>query len=155
MASELIARCPFCGREPRRMDRASDHTGTGWFWVISCSCGGHTAHAHIHGATEIEAIVAWNRRTPSAREQRLADTITWAFNELLGRDDIHTKFVRDRLRAALATDREGKRDSDDGPCIVQAKCTCGCIEAEVYAWDGLGMPTEAVCMKCGRGIVLA
>ena len=72
MASNLKP-CPFCGREPRRMDRASSvaESPTGWCWFIYCHCGGYAANAHIYGKTEEEAIAAWNTRSADAELDRL------------------------------------------------------------------------------------
>lgn len=57
-----ILPCPFCGKEPRYINRASNHTKTGWFWAISCYCGGYTATAYQIGETEEEVIRRWNAR---------------------------------------------------------------------------------------------
>jgi Lar family restriction alleviation protein len=60
-AFDLLS-CPFCGRAPGRMSRASDHSETREFHVVSCFCGGYSARAHQHGETAAQAAERWNTR---------------------------------------------------------------------------------------------
>jgi Lar family restriction alleviation protein len=58
--------CPFCGREPVRSSRASDHTATGKYHTVSCFCGGYAARAWV-GSDSAEAVEKlWNTRHDKA-----------------------------------------------------------------------------------------
>jgi hypothetical protein len=54
--------CPFCGREPSRINRPSTHTATGEFHAISCFCGGCSTRAWQGGDSAAEVERLWNTR---------------------------------------------------------------------------------------------
>jgi len=60
---EELRPCPFCGRAPRTMDRADNHSKTGHIWVISCTCDGFSARAHQLRDTKEAVVEAWNKRS--------------------------------------------------------------------------------------------
>lgn len=59
--AKLLA-CPFCGRQPQLSSRGSEHTKTGWLFIVSCMCGGHSARAHMTGDSESDVRAKWNTR---------------------------------------------------------------------------------------------
>ncbi len=63
MGEDTLKPCPFCGQQPRLTDRASNHTASGWLYIVSCCCGGHKANAHQISETFEEVRKRWNTRS--------------------------------------------------------------------------------------------
>jgi hypothetical protein len=68
--------CPFCGAP------AHLHTGTKSSSVI-CSSGDCPADPQVACAQRAEAVAAWNKRTPSARETPALDEVLGGFADEL------------------------------------------------------------------------
>jgi len=68
-----LAACPFCGDEPRTIERPDNIDGTEFFYAVMCYCGGYSATAHKMATrktpeqAKVDAIEAWNRRALSAQ----------------------------------------------------------------------------------------
>ena len=67
--------CPFCGAQPRIMERPQSGKDTGFFCSISCFCGKYSTRAHQHGIAETEesaraeALTAWNTRAVNSHHE--------------------------------------------------------------------------------------
>lgn len=88
--AKLVA-CPFCGDEPKTIERPDNIDGTEFFYAVMCYCGGYSATAHkmaIRKTPEqakADAVEAWNRRALTA--QALAeqpDSLCFNLSTILG-----------------------------------------------------------------------
>ncbi len=81
---DSLLSCPFCGRAPEYIARASKDTDSGEYHAISCCCGGYSATAH-HGAERQGKVVAlWNQRAYPSRKPLTDEQITEEFERRLG-----------------------------------------------------------------------
>ena len=81
MSGGEIKACPFCGGEAERftIEEPGDNFGGD---VICCQkCG---ASSHVEFGRKENLVNVWNSRTPTPREQALAEALGWAMRELNG-----------------------------------------------------------------------
>lgn len=88
---EGLLPCPFCGREPGYLARASEHTDSGEFHALMCYCGGFASTAHQSADSQAEAVVLWNGRPPAAATA--AQPVAWTAESWLKSADGAGHFV--------------------------------------------------------------
>lgn len=98
--------CPFCGRGPRIIARATA-PGPGYFCAISCFCGGYSVRAHQSASAEtIEnarsaTVAAWNTRAADQRCAELEAENARLREALEGMARMFGEPIRSEARAAL------------------------------------------------------